>query len=66
MNTDYIYKVKLNNKKILYYIDCEDVEPFLNNTDNKVYYIKVSTDEPAYIKAIYNSINNNKQKLDNY
>jgi uncharacterized protein YcgL (UPF0745 family) len=63
MNTDFIYKVKINNKKILYYLDCEDVQQYLNNSYNKVYYIKVSTDEPAYIKAISNSINNNKQKI---
>lgn len=64
MNIDYIYKVKIGKNQYVYYLDAEDVQSFLNNPFVKVFYIKVSTDDPEYLAALYNSISNNKQNND--
>jgi hypothetical protein len=64
MNIDYIYKVKIGKNQYVYYLDPEDVQPFLNNPFVKVFYIKVSTDDAEYLAALYNSISNNKQNND--
>ena len=64
MNIDYIYKVKIGKNQYVYYLDPEDVQPFLNNPVVKVFYIKVSTDDAEYLAALYNSISNNKQNND--
>lgn len=64
MNIDYIYKVKIGKNQYVYYLDPEDVQSFLNNPFVKVFYIKVSTDDPEYLAALYNSISNNKQNND--
>ena len=64
MNIDYIYKVKIAKNQYVYYLDPEDVQPFLNNPFVRVFYIKVSTDDTEYLAALYNSISNNRKNND--
>jgi len=56
----YIYKVVMDKKIKLYYVNPEDTHTFLEMKNVKVYYIKVPTSSSEYQSAFYNTKSNRR------